>query len=127
MKVAVGLLFLAAAACNSAEPPTPLPVPEMVRLTPHAPEAVLAVPAENGGKMLVEITRVDNPELREVTLVVAFEGENGAPQRFSLYPPDRASRIAVRVPDGARRMHVRIESRENLPALVELRALPFPR
>jgi hypothetical protein len=77
--------------------------------------------------MLVEITRVDNPELREVTLVVTFEGANDAPQRFSLYPPDRPARIAVRVPKGAQRMHVRIESIEKLPALVELRALPFPR
>lgn len=127
MKVAAGLLLLAAAACNSAEPPPPRAVPESVRLTPHAPEAVLAVPPENGGKMLVEVTRIDNPELREVMLIVTFEGETVAPQRFSLYPPDRAARMAVRVPDGARRMHVRIESRENLPALVELRALPFPR
>jgi hypothetical protein len=127
VKRAVGLLLLAAAACNSGEPPPPVPVSETVRLTPHTPEAVLAVPAENGGKALVEITRVDNPELREVTLIVAFEGEKGAPQRFSLYPPDRAARIAVRVPDGARRMRVRIESREKLPALVEVRAAVFPR
>lgn len=98
-----------------------------VRLTPQASEAVLAVPAGNDGRMLVEITRVDNPELREVTLVIAFEGADGPPQRFSLYPPDRPARIAVRVPEGARRMQVRIESREVLPALVELRGLPFPR
>jgi len=127
VKVAVGLLLLAAAACDSAEPPLPVPVHETVRLTPHAPEAVLTVPADNGGKMLVEITRVDNPELREVTLIVAFEGEKDAPQRFSLYPPDRAARMAVRVPPGARRMRVRIESRETLPALVEVRAAIFPR
>jgi hypothetical protein len=36
--------------------------------------------------------------MREVTLIVAFEGEKDAPQRFSLYPPDRAARMAVRVP-----------------------------
>lgn len=127
MKGAACLLFLAAAACNADEAPPPLTAPETVRLTPHAPEAVLTVPTEDGGKMLVEITRVDNPELREVTLVVTFEGANDAPQRFSLYPPDRPARIAVRVPKGAQRMHVRIESIEKLPALVELRALPFPR
>jgi hypothetical protein len=88
---------------------------------------VLAAPSNSGGKMLLEITRVDNPELREVTVVVSFEGGRLEPQRFSLYPPDRAARIAVRVPEGAQRMQVRIESQEKLPALVELRAVPFPR
>jgi hypothetical protein len=126
VRVAAALLVLVAAACNSAEPPPPVTTPETVRLTPRAPEAMLSVP-KNGGKVLVEVTRVDNPELREVTLLVAFEGKNGAPQRFSLYPPDRAARLAVLVPDGARRMQVRIESSEKLPALVEVRVLPFPR
>lgn len=127
MKRAIGLLLLAAAACNSAEPPPASPVTETVRLTPQGPAAELAVPPGNAGKVLVEVTRVDNPELREVTLIVSFEGENGDSQRFSFYPPDRPARIAVRVPEGARRMQVRIESRDKLPALVEVRALPFPR
>jgi hypothetical protein len=129
MKVLAGLLFLATAACNSAEVPPPVTMTETptVRLTPQAPEAVLAVPADSGGKLLLEVTRVDNPELREVMLVVAFEGSDHAPQRFSLYPPDRPARIAVRVHGDAQRMRVRIESSEKLPDLVELRALPFPR
>lgn len=127
MRVAAGLLLVVAAGCNSGEAPQPMAAPETVRLTAQAPEAVLVVPTGNAGKMLVEITRVDNPELHEVTLVVAFDGEKGAPQRFSLYPPDRPARIAVRVPGDARQMHVSIESRETLPALVELRALPFAR
>jgi len=127
VRVAAGLLLLVAAGCNSGEAPRPMTTPETVRLTAQAPEAVLTVPAENDGNVLVEVTRVDNPDLREVALVVAFEGENGAPQRFSLYPPNSPARIAVRVPGGARRMQVRIESSEKLPALVELRALPLPR
>ena len=53
MKVAVGLLLLAAAACDSAEPPLPVPVHETVRLTPHAPEAVLTVPADNGPRLRI--------------------------------------------------------------------------
>jgi len=105
----------------------PMTAQETVRLTPQAPEAVLSVPADNGGMMLVEVTHVDNPELREVTLIVGFEGEKGAPQRFSLYPPDSAARIAVHVPGGARQMQVRVESSEKLPDVVELRALPLPR
>jgi hypothetical protein len=127
MKVLAVLLVLAAVACGSAEPPAPVTMSDIARLTPQAPETTLAVPPTSDGRMLVEITRVDNPELREVTLVVSFDVGNDTPQRFSLYPPDRGARIAVRVPEGAAKMQVRIESRESLPALVELRALPFPR
>jgi hypothetical protein len=127
MRVLAALLCLAAAACNSGEPPAPVKSLETTELTPQAPEAVLAVPADTAGKLLLEVIRVDNPELREVTLVVSFEGGSIAPQRFSLYPPDRAARIAVQVPEGARQMQVRVQSQEKLPAMVELRARPFPR
>jgi hypothetical protein len=116
------LLLLAALAC--AQPPADQPI---VAIGPKARAAVLALPTNHGGKIVIDVTRVLNPRQYPADLTVRLAVNDRPLARFALYPPDQPARIAVRVPKAAVSVIVRLEgSVQRSPTLIELRAVAFP-
>ena len=116
------LLVLAALACGQHPPDRP-----SVEIGAKVRAAVVALPVGHGGKVLIDIIRVVNPRQFPVNLTVRLTGQNRLLLRFALYPPDQPARVALRVPEGAAAVIVRLEgSAQEGPALIELRAVAFP-
>jgi len=110
-------LLLSGTACAGPEANQTMPIQ---RITRAVPETTLALPAARRGRVVIEVTRVDNPGGVAVTLVVT--GETAEPlARFALYPPDKPARFAVRVPEGVTRLRVALEAKGEAPPLIELR------
>ena len=95
------------------------------RITRETPTVVLALPERRERRVLIEVTRVENPEHAGVTLVVRAKGHAEPLARFTLFPPDQPARFALRVPEEAREVEVTLAPEEHTkaaPPTVEVRA-----
>lgn len=95
-------------------------------LTPETPSAELALPAGAERGVLLVVSRVVNPALREARLGIYVPGERQPFQTVTLYPPDRPARVALTPPTAARRVVVRLErGAEPPPERIEIGVSPL--
>lgn len=98
-------LFLVQPACAQQRPEEPAMA---VELDAESREASLALPAERGDRVLVDVRPLPG-RAAGGTVSVYAEGSQEPLTRFTLYPPDQPARFAVSAPADVRRLRVVFE------------------
>ncbi len=120
------ILLLAAtiiASCSRATPTTS----ETVILDAEQPSAILTLPPRHGGRLLIEIAPIGKGAKGPVTVAVSAVGNEATVERFSLYPPDRPGRFALRNAGQGAAVKVSIEGEWVAAGRLSIRAIEIPK
>ena len=100
---------------------------ETIILNADQPSAILPLPPRRGNRLLIEIAPIGKGAKGPVTVAVSAIGGEDPVERFSLYPPDRPGRFALRNVGQGAAVKISIESDRTAAGPLSIRVIAIPK